>query len=98
MTLLTLGRGTVAAVFIAPIRVYQSVVSPMMVERCRFYPSCSHYAIAAIRIHGPIKGLWMAAARLCRCHPWNPGGVDLVPSQCRNKNHQNDVDIRATQS
>jgi uncharacterized protein len=48
--------------------------------RCRFYPSCSTYAVEAIRVHGAVRGGWLAARRVGRCHPWNPGGVDHVPA------------------
>ena len=48
---------------------------------CRFYPSCSAYAMTAVQRFGPIKGSWLAARRLGRCHPWNPGGVDHVPEK-----------------
>lgn len=61
------------------LRVWRTVVSPLYGERCRFYPSCSAYALEAIQVHGAFRGTWLAARRLGRCHPWNPGGVDLVP-------------------
>ncbi len=64
----------------AVIRGYQLFVSPLLGQRCRFYPSCSAYALGAIQAHGPLRGSWLALRRLGRCHPWNPGGVDLVPS------------------
>lgn len=48
--------------------------------RCRFYPSCSTYAVQAVRTHGAVRGALLAARRLLRCHPWNPGGVDHVPT------------------
>ncbi len=64
---------------ILPIRFYRYAISPMMASHCRFYPSCSAYAIEAIELHGSLRGSWLAARRLSRCHPWNPGGVDLVP-------------------
>jgi putative membrane protein insertion efficiency factor len=76
------GRGLVrllSAVLILPIRAYQLVVSPLLGPRCRFYPSCSSYALEAIRRHGPLRGTWLAGRRLLRCHPWNPGGLDPVP-------------------
>lgn len=63
----------------APIRAYQLLVSPLLGPRCRFYPSCSSYALGAIRRHGPFRGTWLALRRLLRCHPWNPGGPDPVP-------------------
>ena len=64
---------------ILPIRLYQWVISPLLGPRCRFYPSCSHYAIEAIETHGAMKGCYLAGRRLLRCHPWHPGGYDPVP-------------------
>lgn len=61
------------------LRAYQLVLSPMLGQNCRFYPSCSHYAIEAIKTHGAARGSWLAARRVCRCHPWNEGGLDPVP-------------------
>ena len=61
------------------VRAYQLVVSPLLGPRCRFYPSCSAYAVEALRVHGAVRGTWLAVRRLLRCHPWNPGGVDHVP-------------------
>jgi uncharacterized protein len=61
------------------IRAYQLGLSPLLGPRCRFYPSCSHYAIEAIESHGALRGSWMSAKRICRCHPFNPGGFDPVP-------------------
>jgi len=60
---------------------YRRLISPMLGQRCRFYPSCSSYALEAIRVHGATKGTVLATARVCRCHPWNPGGVDHVPAR-----------------
>ncbi|HEY8053288.1 MAG TPA: membrane protein insertion efficiency factor YidD [Steroidobacteraceae bacterium] len=62
------------------IRIYQWTVSPLLGPRCRFYPSCSHYALEAVLRFGVIKGSWLAMKRLGRCHPWHPGGFDPVPS------------------
>ena len=68
---------------ILPIKFYRYAISPMMASHCRFYPSCSAYAIEAIELHGAIRGGWLAARRLGRCHPWSAGGVDPVPpSSC----------------
>jgi len=64
---------------IFPIRVYQRVLSPLLPNRCRFYPTCSHYAVEAIEKHGVIKGLWLAIKRILKCHPLHPGGFDPVP-------------------
>ena len=61
------------------LRGYQLALSPMLGQNCRFYPSCSHYAIEAINTHGAARGSWLAARRVCRCHPWNEGGFDPVP-------------------
>ncbi|MBU6272631.1 MAG: membrane protein insertion efficiency factor YidD [Betaproteobacteria bacterium] len=63
----------------APIHAYRYAISPMMAPACRFFPSCSEYALEAIARHGVLSGGWLAARRLCRCHPWNPGGLDPVP-------------------
>ena len=64
---------------VLPIRGYQRFISPAFPARCRFSPSCSHYAVEAITRHGVLHGSWLAARRLLRCHPFHPGGVDPVP-------------------
>lgn len=61
------------------IRFYQLVISPMIGPRCRFTPTCSHYAIDALKSHGLVKGLWLTGKRLLKCHPLNDGGYDPVP-------------------
>jgi putative membrane protein insertion efficiency factor len=61
------------------VRAYQLVVSPMQPPSCRYYPSCSSYAVRALERHGALRGTWLAVRRLLRCHPWTPGGVDHVP-------------------
>jgi putative membrane protein insertion efficiency factor len=61
------------------LRGYQLLVSPMLGQNCRFYPTCSNYAVEAIKVHGAARGGWLALRRLGRCHPWHEGGVDLVP-------------------
>lgn len=75
---------TVTRVLVGIIRVYQRLVSPMLVwalgPACRFYPSCSCYACDALRLHGPVRGSWLAARRVLRCHPFHPGGFDPVPA------------------
>ena len=64
---------------LVPIRFYRYAISPMLPPACRFLPSCSEYALTAITTHGPLTGGWLAARRLCRCHPWHAGGLDPVP-------------------
>ncbi len=61
------------------VRAYQKLVSPLLPPACRFYPSCSSYAATAIERHGPVKGSYLAARRLLRCHPFHAGGIDPVP-------------------
>jgi putative membrane protein insertion efficiency factor len=61
------------------VRGYQLLLSSMIGPSCRFYPSCSNYAIEALQLHGAARGSWLALRRVCRCHPWNAGGTDLVP-------------------
>lgn len=64
---------------ILPIKFYKRCISPLYPPCCRFYPSCSTYAIEAIERHGALKGLYLATRRILRCHPGNPGGFDPVP-------------------
>lgn len=65
-------------VICVPIKIYQYLLSPIMTPCCRFYPSCSEYAITAIMNYGMGKGIWLACCRLLRCHPWSRGGYDPV--------------------
>jgi len=58
---------------------YRLLLSPFLGPSCRFYPTCSAYAAEAIRVHGSLRGTWLAVKRLLKCHPWHPGGVDPVP-------------------
>ena len=71
------------ALLSAPIRVYRLLISPLMPHVCRFQPSCSIYALEALNLHGPVKGSWLAARRLSRCHPISrlggSSGLDPVP-------------------
>ncbi|MBV9719009.1 MAG: membrane protein insertion efficiency factor YidD [Candidatus Eremiobacteraeota bacterium] len=75
------------SLFVALIRLYQLLVSPLLPPACRFYPTCSQYALVAIRNHGPGYGGWLALARLARCNPWHPGGVDEVPANASQALH-----------
>ncbi|WP_172121187.1 membrane protein insertion efficiency factor YidD [Actinomyces faecalis] len=66
-------------VVLAPVRGYQRWVSPALPRRCRYYPTCSAYAVEAVQVHGPAKGVVLALWRLARCNPVTRGGVDHVP-------------------
>src|ERR1700689_1381580 len=72
-----MSRAARALLFV--VRMYQSFFSALMPSACKFYPSCSHYAAEAVRIHGARRGSWLALRRVSRCHPFTPRGVDLVP-------------------
>lgn len=65
------------------LRAYQYLLSPFFGQHCRFTPTCSQYAIDALREHGPWRGSMLAARRVLRCHPWHPGGLDPVPERRR---------------
>ena len=68
-------------ILIGLIRVYQYLISPLLGPRCRFYPTCSHYAVEAIEVHGVARWSYLALRRVLRCHPWHPGGIDPVPEK-----------------
>src|SRR3954471_15739910 len=72
-------RALLVQVLLLPLRFYKVAISPLLPPMCRFHPSCSVYAMGAIAVHGPLKGSWLAARRLSRCHPFNRGGFDAVP-------------------
>jgi hypothetical protein len=79
------------------IRGYQFVVSPLLTPSCRFYPSCSHYALEAVGRLGVARGGWLALRRLSRCHPWGAAGVDPVPDDDRSgarEGHRGDDEHR----
>ncbi len=65
--------------FIALIKIYQWIISPVLGPKCRFTPTCSQYAAEALKRHGVFKGLWLAIKRVSRCHPWGGSGYDPVP-------------------
>jgi putative membrane protein insertion efficiency factor len=71
--------GALSRALMAPIVAYRRWISPALPDRCRFYPSCSEYALTALATHGPVRGLWLTVRRLLRCHPFHPGGIDHVP-------------------
>lgn len=71
--------GPLARVLLLPVRAYRTVISPLLPPTCRFYPSCSAYAVEALTVHGAFRGTGLAALRLLRCGPWHPGGLDPVP-------------------
>lgn len=65
--------------FVAVLKIYRAVISPLYGDVCRYYPSCSLYAMQAIQHHGVTRGLWLGTKRLARCHPWAEGGIDDIP-------------------
>ena len=67
-------------VLIGLLKAYRAVISPLYGDVCTFYPTCSAYALDAVRIHGSLKGSWLTLRRLVRCHPWSLGGYDPVPA------------------
>ena len=67
------------ALLIRLLRAYQRIIAPLLPQSCRFYPTCSTYAVEAIRRHGALRGLALTLARLARCGPWHAGGLDPVP-------------------
>jgi putative membrane protein insertion efficiency factor len=71
------------------IKAYRYVISPWLGNHCRFYPSCSQYAIEAIEYHGAWRGLWLGVKRLLRCHPFHPGGYDPVPKEVKSSDENN---------
>jgi uncharacterized protein len=70
---------------IAIIKFYKTFISPVLGDNCRFYPSCSTYSMEAFELHGVLKGLYLTARRLLKCHPFHEGGIDPVPEKFGNK-------------
>ncbi|WP_207758955.1 membrane protein insertion efficiency factor YidD [Flavobacterium aurantiibacter] len=66
-------------ILILPVRIYQVLISPWFPASCRFEPSCSHYMIQSLKIHGPFRGLFLGLKRISSCHPWGKSGYDPVP-------------------
>ena len=75
-------------ILVAFIRVYQYTISPLLGPRCRYYPSCSNYAVEALREHGAVRGLGLATWRLLRCNPFSNGGYDPVPPRHKGCEHE----------
>lgn len=73
--------------FKALIKGYQWFVSPVLPGSCRYYPTCSSYALEALSTHGALKGGWLGLKRIVRCHPWNDGGYDPVPPKHDHHHH-----------
>jgi putative membrane protein insertion efficiency factor len=74
----TVGKGF-SAVLIWPVKFYQLAISPLLPMSCRHVPSCSQYTIEALKVHGPLKGLYLGIHRILRCNPWGTSGYDPVP-------------------
>lgn len=83
----TVGHVLVAAL-VGLIRAYQILLSPRIGQVCRYYPTCSHYGLEAVKIHGAGKGSLLAAWRVLRCHPWSAGGIEYVPAKGSWVNHK----------
>jgi len=82
-------------VLTALLRFYKVAVSPLLGNRCRFYPSCSDYAREAIQYHGAARGTYLAVRRVCRCHPFSAGGIDLVPPPNSDTRARGDADAQS---
>ena len=92
---MTAGLNQVLATpLVLAVKLYQRFISPLSGPSCRFYPSCSSYAVTALTRFGPVRGGWLAIRRLGRCNPWNPGGVDPVPMTWATRNDVRPEDFR----
>jgi putative membrane protein insertion efficiency factor len=87
MRLLRSVHAALVAVLLAPLRAYRAFVSPALAQRCRYYPTCSSYAEQAVREHGLLRGVALAAWRLARCNPFSRGGYDPVPARAHAHPH-----------
>lgn len=85
---MTTGGTTIPAQLgIGAVRAYQWTIRPLIGAHCRFYPSCSEYAVDALRLHGAVRGSALAARRILRCNPWHEGGLDPVPGSGQQVGH-----------
>ncbi len=78
-------RKVTVFILILPIKIYQYTISPLLPTSCRHTPSCSNYAVEALKVHGVFVGLWLAFKRIIRCHPWGTSGYDPVPQKKSNR-------------
>ena len=81
-------RKLLSMIILLPVYAYRLMISPLLGVNCRFQPSCSEYAIDAIRLHGPLKGGYLSARRMMRCHPGGGSGYDPVPPSAEDKNQR----------
>lgn len=72
-------RRLLTELMLLPVHLYRCCISPLLPPSCRFTPTCSQYAVEALRKHGPLRGTWLTLKRLARCHPWGGSGYDPVP-------------------
>ena len=72
-------KNLLISVLIIPIKIYQTLISPLLGKNCRYHPTCSEYTILALKKHGPLKGSWLGVKRIVSCHPWGGSGHDPVP-------------------
>jgi uncharacterized protein len=77
----------IAKLLMALVRGYQLLISPLLPPACRFHPTCSRYAMQALREHGALRGTWLAVRRVLKCHPFHPGGYDPVPRRSASPQH-----------
>jgi putative membrane protein insertion efficiency factor len=74
-------RHLIVNLLLIPIKIYQLFISPVLPQSCRHVPSCSNYAVEALKLHGPLLGFWLSLKRISRCHPWGTSGYDPVPAK-----------------
>ena len=79
MSIVKILRRILIVILITPVKIYQLMISPFMPASCRHLPTCSEYAIEALKTHGIFTGTWLAVKRILRCHPWGTHGYDPVP-------------------